>query len=80
MYKAAKVTIRPSDNRTSEVQMCLNYAKQKAFEIKERRRAELQRKRANLVHMDLVCPADMELRNDLIRECDTELKRLDSDE
>lgn len=60
--------------------MCLNYAKQKAVEIKERRRAELQRKRANLMHMDLVCPADLELRNDLIRDCDNELKRLDSDE
>lgn len=80
MYKAAKVTIRPSDARTSEVQMSLNYAKKVAAEVKERRRLELQRKRANLVSLPLVCAADLELRRELIQQCDQELKGLDSDE
>jgi hypothetical protein len=78
--KAAKVTIRPSNNRNSEVQMSLNYAKQVATQVTERRRAELQRKRAALVTMVLECRADLELRDQLIRQCDAELKRLDSDE
>jgi hypothetical protein len=60
--------------------MSLNYAKQVAIEVTQRRRAELHRKRANLVTLALECRADLELRDQLIRQCDAELKRLDSDE
>jgi len=81
MYKAAaKVTIRPSNEPTSEVQMSLNYAKQVAANVKERRRVQLQKKRADLVNLSLVCAADLELRNELIAQVDADLKRLDSDE
>lgn len=60
--------------------MCLNYAQHVALLVKERRRVELQRRRANLVSLALTCAVDVELRDQLVHQCDAELKRLDSDE
>ncbi len=66
--------------RTSEVQLSLTYAQQVATTVTERRRADLKRRLDNLSSLPLTCTADIDLRNDLMREINAALKRLDRDE
>ena len=64
--------------RISEVQMSLNYAKQVAQVVKDRRLSELRRRRDELLALPVTHSVDIELRNDLVRELDAQIKQVES--
>lgn len=63
--------------RTSEVQMSLKYAQQVAATVKARRRAALERRRAELEALPVTHVRDVELRDELIRGVNAEIKQLE---
>jgi small-conductance mechanosensitive channel len=66
-----------SHDRTSEVQLNLQYAQRVAAEVKARRRAVLQRRISELNDLPVTHPVDISLRDDLLREVRAELKSID---
>lgn len=79
---AAKARIQQpatSKDRTSEVQMSLQYAQQVAAAVKARRQAELRKRLNELNALPISHPADVALRDDLLREVRAQLKHLDEE-
>ena len=74
----ARIAQPPATNdRTSEVQMSLQYAQRVAAAVKARRKAELQRRLNELEALPVSHPVDISLRDDLLAQVRAELKHLD---
>lgn len=76
MQKA--ITTEPNDRR-SEVQISLKYAQNVAEVVRTRRIAELKKRRDDLQALPVRHPVDVELRDDLLRKIQAELKQLIGD-
>lgn len=59
--------------------MSLNYAKQVAAAVKQRRRDALIRRRTELEALPVTHVRDIELRDELVRGVNAEIKQLDDD-
>ena len=77
--KAVKLPDTIITDRTSETRMNLQYAQQVAIAVKKRRRAELQRRFDELDSLPVTQPADISLRDDLMREVQSQMKQLDDE-
>jgi hypothetical protein len=77
--KAVKQPATTTNERTSQVQMNLEYAKRVEIAVKERRRKELQRRLDELDSLPVVHAVDVALRDDLIREVRAQMKALEGE-
>lgn len=57
--------------------MSLRYAQQVADTVTARRRAALERRRQDLLGTPVAHKADIELRNELVRQVEAQIKQLD---
>lgn len=57
--------------------MSLKYAQHVAAEVKGRRKAALERRRQELLELPVTHPQDVDLRDDLVRQVNAQLKQLD---
>lgn len=62
MKQAKKANLNPHE-RTSEVQMSLKYAQKVAEDVTDRRRAQLERRRQELLALPMTHPNDLKLRD-----------------
>lgn len=68
-----------SNDRTSQVQMNLQYAQEVEKAVKARRRKELQRRLDELDGLPVSHPVDVALREDLLKHVRAEIKSLDEE-
>jgi hypothetical protein len=71
--------ITESSNRCSEAQISLKYAQNVADVVRARRIEELKKRREDLQSLPVTHPVDVELRDDLLRKIQAELKQLIGD-
>ena len=72
-------SIPQTESRASQVQMNLRYAQDVAAQVLARRRAELQRRIAELQDLPVTHPLDVDLREALLRNFRAELKQFDEE-